>query len=59
MVPRIVLAGAGVGVIALGIVFGTFLVPLPLAVKVLLYVVFSVVFLASAAIFGRLLVIES
>jgi len=59
MVPRIVLAGAGVGIIALGIVFGTFLVPLPLAVKVLLYVVFSGVFLASAAIFGRLLVIES
>ncbi len=58
MVPRIVLAGAGVGVIALGIVFGTFLVPLPLAVKVLLYVVFGGVFLASAAIFGRLLVIE-
>ena len=58
MVPRIVLAGAGVGVIALGIVFGTFLVSLPLAVKVLLYVVFGGVFLASAAIFGRLLVIE-
>jgi len=58
MVPRIVLAGAGVGVIALGIVFGTFLMPLPLAVKVLLYVVFGGVFLASAAIFGRLLVIE-
>jgi len=58
MVPRIVLAGAGVGIIALGIVFVTFLLPLPLAVKVLLYVVFGGVFLASAAIYGRLLVIE-
>ncbi|MCU4719448.1 hypothetical protein [Halapricum hydrolyticum] len=58
MVPRIVLAGAASGVVALGLAFATFLLPLPLAVKVLLYLVFGGLFLASAAIFGRLLVIK-
>ncbi|QSG07704.1 hypothetical protein [Halapricum desulfuricans] len=58
MVPRIVLAGAAAGVVALGLAVGTFLLPLPLAVKSLLYVIFGGLFLASVAIFGRLLVIE-
>lgn len=58
MVPRVVLAGAAAGVVSLGLAFAVFLLPLPLAVKALLYVIFGGSFLASAALFGRLLVIE-
>ncbi|MEF8825613.1 MAG: hypothetical protein V5A27_04605 [Halapricum sp.] len=58
MVPRILLLGAASGLIALVLAIGTFLMPLPLWLKAFLYLLFSAVFLASVAIFGRLLVIK-
>lgn len=58
MAPWIVLAGAGAGVIALLAVLAVFVLQPPPAIAALLYLIFGGVFLASAAIFGRLLVIE-
>jgi drug/metabolite transporter superfamily protein YnfA len=58
MAPRIVYAGAAAGIVALLAVVAVFLLPIPPALAVLLYVVFGGVFVVSAAIFGRILVME-
>ena len=58
MAPWIVVAGAGAGVFALAGVFVVFLLPIPAALAIVLYAVFGIVFVMSAAIFGRLLVME-
>ncbi|MFB6189009.1 MAG: hypothetical protein ABEI57_03925 [Halapricum sp.] len=59
MAPRIVLLGAGSGVVALLAALATFFLPLPFALKALLYVFFGGLFLASVVIFGRILVIDA
>lgn len=58
MAPGIVYAGAAGGIVALACVVLVFLLELPPALAALLYLVFGAVFLASATIFGRLLVME-
>lgn len=59
MAPRIVVFGAAAGVAALLMALATFFMPIPFALKVLLYVVFGGLFMASVAIFGRILVMEN
>jgi|AntRauTorcE11898_2_1112593.scaffolds.fasta_scaffold24164_3 hypothetical protein len=56
MAPRIVVLGAAAGVAALLMALATFFMPLPFALKVFLYFLFGGLFLASVAIFGRILV---
>jgi drug/metabolite transporter superfamily protein YnfA len=59
MAPKIVLAGAGAGIVSLLCVFVVFLLQLPAALAALLYLVFGGLFVASAVIFGRLLVMDT
>jgi len=58
MVQWIVAAGAGGGVVALLGVVLVFWLQLPAALALILYAVFGIIFVMSAAIFGRMLVIE-
>lgn len=58
MAPWILLVGASGSVLALACIFLVFALPVPTALAVVLYLVFGLLFVASAVIFARLLAME-
>lgn len=58
MVPRIVTLGAAGGLVTLVFAIGSLFLPLPYVLRGLLFLVFAAFFVASVAIFGRIVVAE-